>query len=307
LVCSSLSDISIPDSVTSIGNYAFSGCSHLARVFIPASVETIGESAFFYCSSLSTVFYQGSYDLSASKVFEGCNDLKTMCVSPTFGSTSFCGVDVTSDNETCQTFRSSFNNCFEVTDLDGTIMKRKNATEWEQQTNNCMENFCDNSSGRMSRSKCFSSGDTIRMCVNDECVENTRTLNEKPSVKIDIEDGVNIGEINTTEIREVFRVELGIELESVLVIGWESDDFGNVISVIIYVDDEDTAIAVLNVIEKIDKKSEEQCREAIVFCKRKSAYVKLPDFVLSSSFACILDTLILAVISMIWMVSTYHW
>jgi len=256
------------------------------------------------------VFYQGSNDLSNSNAFEGCDELKAMCVSPSFESSSFCGVSVTSDNETCQTFRSAFNQCFEVVDMDGTTVKRMNATEWEQQSNECMENFCDNSSGRSSRSKCISSGYVIRMCVNNECIENTKTLNNKPSVKIEIEDGVNIGEINTTEINEVLRVELGMELDSVLVIGWESDDFGNVVSVIIYVDDEDTAAAVMSVIESIEKIPEgQECKESVVFCKRKSVSLNMPQFVLSScAFDRILDTLILEAILMIGMITTYfHW
>ena len=53
--CSSLASVSIPNSVTSIGNYAFSGCSSLASVIIGNGVTSIGEHAFYYCSSLNTV------------------------------------------------------------------------------------------------------------------------------------------------------------------------------------------------------------------------------------------------------------
>ena len=53
--CSSLNSITIPNSVTSIGSYAFSICSSLNSITIPNSVTSIGSYAFKYCSNLSTV------------------------------------------------------------------------------------------------------------------------------------------------------------------------------------------------------------------------------------------------------------
>lgn len=46
----------IPNSVTSIGNYAFYKCSSLTSVTIPNSVTSIGEGAFEGCSSLTSVY-----------------------------------------------------------------------------------------------------------------------------------------------------------------------------------------------------------------------------------------------------------
>ena len=54
--CSSLTSVTIPDSVTSIGGSAFSGCSSLTSVTIPDSVTSIGGSAFSGCSSLTSVY-----------------------------------------------------------------------------------------------------------------------------------------------------------------------------------------------------------------------------------------------------------
>lgn len=50
--CSSLTSISIPESVTSIGGYAFNGCSSLTSIKIPESVSSIGDSAFANCDAL---------------------------------------------------------------------------------------------------------------------------------------------------------------------------------------------------------------------------------------------------------------
>ena len=53
--CSSLTSVTIPDSVTSIGDEAFESCSSLKSVTIPNSVTSIGDSAFSFCSSLTAI------------------------------------------------------------------------------------------------------------------------------------------------------------------------------------------------------------------------------------------------------------
>ena len=44
--CTSLTNVTIPNSVTSIGSYAFVFCTSLTSVTIPNSVTSIGEAAF---------------------------------------------------------------------------------------------------------------------------------------------------------------------------------------------------------------------------------------------------------------------
>ena len=53
--CKSLQSVTIPDSVTSIGNSVFEDCSSLQSVTIPDSVTSIGDGAFADCSSLQSV------------------------------------------------------------------------------------------------------------------------------------------------------------------------------------------------------------------------------------------------------------
>ena len=60
--CSGLTSITIPNSVTSIGNYAFWGCSGLTSITIPDSVTSIGGVAFDGCTGLKDVYYTGSKD-----------------------------------------------------------------------------------------------------------------------------------------------------------------------------------------------------------------------------------------------------
>ena len=53
-------DIVIPDSVTSIGDYTFYCCKSLTTITIPDSVTSIGQCAFYNCNNLKYVFYTGS-------------------------------------------------------------------------------------------------------------------------------------------------------------------------------------------------------------------------------------------------------
>ena len=53
--CPSLTSITIPESVTSIGNWAFSDCSSITSITIPESVTSIGNFAFFNCASLTSI------------------------------------------------------------------------------------------------------------------------------------------------------------------------------------------------------------------------------------------------------------
>ena len=61
----------IPNSVTSIGTYAFSGCSGLTSVTIPNSVTSIGNSAFSGCSALTSVTIPNSVTSIGSYAFKG--------------------------------------------------------------------------------------------------------------------------------------------------------------------------------------------------------------------------------------------
>ena len=59
--CSSLTSITIPDSITSIGSYAFYGCSGLKQIKIPLSVNALGSQTLGGCSSLNTAYLPKSF------------------------------------------------------------------------------------------------------------------------------------------------------------------------------------------------------------------------------------------------------
>ena len=70
--CSSLTSITIPNSVTSIGRYAFFGCSSLTSITIPNSVTSIGYAAVSACSSLTSITIPNSVTSIGELAFSDC-------------------------------------------------------------------------------------------------------------------------------------------------------------------------------------------------------------------------------------------
>ena len=73
--CSGLTSITIPNSVTSIGNYAFANCSGLTSVTIPNSVTSIGDFAFYKCTSLTSITIGSEIKYINSYAFASCPEL----------------------------------------------------------------------------------------------------------------------------------------------------------------------------------------------------------------------------------------
>ena len=76
----SLTSVEIGDSVTSIGYYAFSGCSSLTSVVIPDSVTYISFRAFYNCSSLTSVVIPDSVTSIGNSAFYGCDSLTSVTI-----------------------------------------------------------------------------------------------------------------------------------------------------------------------------------------------------------------------------------
>ena len=73
----------IPDSVTTIGDWAFYNCDSLTSVTIGNSVTTIGDHAFLYCHSLTSVTIGDSVTTIEGAAFYDCSSLKTVYCKPT--------------------------------------------------------------------------------------------------------------------------------------------------------------------------------------------------------------------------------
>jgi hypothetical protein len=76
--CSSLTSVTLPESLTSIGSSAFQGCSSLTSVTLPESLTSIGSSAFRGCSSLTSVTLPESLTSIVSWAFQGCSSLTSV-------------------------------------------------------------------------------------------------------------------------------------------------------------------------------------------------------------------------------------
>ncbi len=78
--CSGLTSVTIPNSVTSINEYAFSGCYGLTSVTIPNSVTSIGEYAFSGCSGLTSVTIPNSVTYIGGYTFSRCSGLTSVTI-----------------------------------------------------------------------------------------------------------------------------------------------------------------------------------------------------------------------------------
>ena len=77
----SISSVSIPTSVKTIGAQAFHLCKSLNTIVIPEGVENIGVSAFGFCRGAKSVKFPNSLKTIKSQAFEYCDKLDSICIN----------------------------------------------------------------------------------------------------------------------------------------------------------------------------------------------------------------------------------
>lgn len=135
--CSGLSSITIPNGVTSIGNSAFGHCSALTSVAIPNSVITIGSGAFLFCDNLTSVTLPDSLASINDYTFENCSNLMYINIPngiTSIGTQSFYGCSsittITLPNSVTSIGSHAFGSCssLSVITLSDNITLINNAT-----------------------------------------------------------------------------------------------------------------------------------------------------------------------------------
>ena len=74
--CTALTEIHLPESITSIGRQAFENCSSLTSITIPHRVETILGDAFSGCTGLTSITIPKSVNAIGGNAFSGCSNLR---------------------------------------------------------------------------------------------------------------------------------------------------------------------------------------------------------------------------------------
>ena len=125
-----IKDLVIPNSVESIGKYAFANCSNLTSMTIPNSVTSIGDNAFLGCSDLISVTIPNSVTNIEAGAFWGCSSLTSVTISNSvanigYGAFQGCSnlTSVTIPNSVIRIGTSAFANC---TGLTSVISKMEN-------------------------------------------------------------------------------------------------------------------------------------------------------------------------------------
>ena len=75
-----ITSVTIPNSVTNIGDFAFDMCNRMTSVTIPNSVTSIGRYAFEYCSRLTSVTIGNSVTSIGDHAFDNCNRMTSVSI-----------------------------------------------------------------------------------------------------------------------------------------------------------------------------------------------------------------------------------
>ena len=77
-ICGSLASVTLPQSLTAIGEEAFRDCESLREVALPAHLETIGNEAFSHCNSLERMVFPASLKKLGEQSFGDCTGLQSV-------------------------------------------------------------------------------------------------------------------------------------------------------------------------------------------------------------------------------------
>ena len=121
---SSLTSLTLPSSLQSIGDRAFWGCKSLTSLTLPSSLQSIGDSAFYGCYSLTSLTLPSSLQSIGDYAFCDCNSLTSLTLPSSLqsiGDSAFCGckslTSLTLPSSLQSIGDSAFRDCSSLTSL----------------------------------------------------------------------------------------------------------------------------------------------------------------------------------------------
>ena len=122
--CKKLHTLKIPNSVTYIGSYAFNECNALTGITIPEGVTVIGRSAFRHCDNITSVNIPNGIKYIDYATFAGCGKLTSIALpnsltyigESAFSACRFTSITIPASVDTLGDF--AFNSCERLTDID---------------------------------------------------------------------------------------------------------------------------------------------------------------------------------------------
>ena len=125
--CTGLTSITLPSSLTSIGDSAFNRCSGLTSIALPSRLRTIGNAAFSYCMGLTSITFPSSLTSIGEYAFNSCSgltevglsnctSLKSIESSVFYGCSGLTSITLPSSLETIGD--SAFRNCSGLTTIN---------------------------------------------------------------------------------------------------------------------------------------------------------------------------------------------
>ena len=199
--CTGLTNIIIPDSVTSVGDYAFSSCSSLTSITIPNKVASIGERTFDYCTSLTSITIPDSVTSIGDYAFHGCSSLKSITIPDSvtsIGESTFysCSslTNITIPDKVTSIGTSVFSGCTGLTSI--TIPDSVTSIgNWAFCDCKSLTNITIPDSVMTIGSQAFAGCEkitTIRIPTKIKCIEENTFINCFKLENIMIPDGINI-------------------------------------------------------------------------------------------------------------------
>lgn len=179
--CTGLTSVTIPQSVTTISNLAFAGCKVLTEIIMPDSVTTLLTEVFSGCSGLKNIKLSKNLTGIGRSVFQGCSSLEKLTIPEgmTFiGESTFSNCtslkDIFLPNSIKRIGPSAFYNCSSIQNVffNGTEKQWKEVTisDSNQYLKNATFYFCCSCGGEfedlvtVSTATCTQNGVKYRIC-----------------------------------------------------------------------------------------------------------------------------------------------